>query len=418
MEEQLYIHNFGGLKDVTIPLNERFTLFIGPQASGKSIIAKLFYFFKGIFVLSNIFKEHEIPDIDNYKEKVKQRFIKIFPSEFWPEDYFTIEYKIQDWIYVISGNGENIDIEFPKLIIDAINVYNKTYIALNIQKEQNINDSSAAIYSFNDPIKLKSQKVYDEFLAKEGIETAMQFFIVAGRSFFAEVIDNIFPIMRDGYILDPVMTDFGVAYYNAKKLNLKVGDKDKKFEKLLGQVLKGKFIKDGDKEYLLHDDNRKVEIAYASSGQQEALPLAVMMRFLKDFRNGESASRKTIYIEEPEAHLFPLSQKAMIELIAYVANSTKYKTQVVLTTHSPYVMTSFNNLIQASDALNEGADAAKVESIVTKDEIIYYKDVSAYSLSNGKCVNLMDEEMQLISPTTLDEVSEQIADEFGKLVDL
>ncbi len=45
--EKLLIHNFAGLKEVTIEVSP-ITGFIGPQASGKSVIAKLLYFFREI----------------------------------------------------------------------------------------------------------------------------------------------------------------------------------------------------------------------------------------------------------------------------------------------------------------------------------------------------------------------------------
>ena len=42
--QRLKIHNFGPIRDSQIQLN-KFMLFIGPQASGKSTIAKLIYYF-------------------------------------------------------------------------------------------------------------------------------------------------------------------------------------------------------------------------------------------------------------------------------------------------------------------------------------------------------------------------------------
>lgn len=49
-------------------------------------------------------------------------------------------------------------------------------------------------------------------------------------------------------------------------------------------------------------------------------------------------------IEEPESHLFPESQKYITELIALVNNCGH---SIVLTTHSPYVLGTLNNLLYA-----------------------------------------------------------------------
>jgi predicted ATPase len=44
---RIKIQNFGPLKNVDLEIKD-LLLFIGPQASGKSTIAKLIYFFKSI----------------------------------------------------------------------------------------------------------------------------------------------------------------------------------------------------------------------------------------------------------------------------------------------------------------------------------------------------------------------------------
>mgnify|MGYP006206212493 CR=1 FL=1 len=48
-------------------------------------------------------------------------------------------------------------------------------------------------------------------------------------------------------------------------------------------------------------------------------------------------------IEEPEAHLFPVAQKHLIELLAIMVNRNE-DNQLIITTHSPYILSSFNNL--------------------------------------------------------------------------
>ena len=53
----------------------------------------------------------------------------------------------------------------------------------------------------------------------------------------------------------------------------------------------------------------------------------------------------TIYIEEPEAHLFPTAQKRIVQLLARTFNNTNSNFQIIVTTHSPYILSSFNNLI-------------------------------------------------------------------------
>jgi predicted ATPase len=58
------------------------------------------------------------------------------------------------------------------------------------------------------------------------------------------------------------------------------------------------------------------------------LPLAIILGSLPLFRNSYGY---TIYIEEPEAHLFPSAQKRIVELIAVIYKSIP-SVQFVITT--------------------------------------------------------------------------------------
>ena len=53
-----------------------------------------------------------------------------------------------------------------------------------------------------------------------------------------------------------------------------------------------------------------------------------------------------IILEEPEAHLYPDSQKYMAEALATFAH---VGSQVIVTTHSPYILGEFNNLLYAAE---------------------------------------------------------------------
>ncbi|WP_029033397.1 ATP-binding protein [Salinimicrobium terrae] len=70
--------------------------------------------------------------------------------------------------------------------------------------------------------------------------------------------------------------------------------------------MNGTYLREKEKDFILHKDNRKVNLSNASSGQQETLPLVTVLKVLNysSFFNGGA----TLYIEEPEAHLFPTAQ--------------------------------------------------------------------------------------------------------------
>ena len=101
-------------------------------------------------------------------------------------------------------------------------------------------------------------------------------------------------------------------------------------------------------------------ITYGPSAQQELLPLAIALEVLENA--SFSFHSISIYIEEPEAHLFPEAQRQTSYKIAKVLNKlvnqqgSRLDVRVFLSTHSPYVMSAFNNLLQAGKIANESQE--------------------------------------------------------------
>lgn len=124
-------------------------------------------------------------------------------------------------------------------------------------------------------------------------------------------------------------------------------------------------------------------------------------------------------IEEPEAHLFPAAQKKIVELLGLVFNNARSPLQLIITTHSPYVLTSLNNLIQASIISKNSAKSKElVNKIIPKEIIIENSFLNAYAFKEGKAESIIDNETGLIYSEYLDLVSEEIAVQFDQLLDV
>jgi hypothetical protein len=105
-------------------------------------------------------------------------------------------------------------------------------------------------------------------------------------------------------------------------------------------------------------------------------------------------------------------------MIATAYNLSNGMSQMFITTHSPYILTSFNNLLQAGELLEKGVSKGKLFKIVPEFEVLKPRELNAYAFADGDVKSLIDEETGLISADLLDQVSEEIAIEFDELLSL
>jgi ABC-type multidrug transport system ATPase subunit len=121
-----------------------------------------------------------------------------------------------------------------------------------------------------------------------------------------------------------------------------------------------------------------------------------------------------LVIEEPEAHLFPVAQKQMIDLIALLANQAA--NQIILTTHSPYILSSFNNLLYAHQLGLQKSE--QVEEIVNHNLWIDPHRLNAFIVEQGTTRSILDSEMGLIESAEIDRASEIIVNTFNQLFEI
>lgn len=112
--------------------------------------------------------------------------------------------------------------------------------------------------------------------------------------------------------------------------------------------------------------------------------------------------RLSAIIEEPEQNLFLLAQKELVEFL--VRETNEGDGSLLLTTHSPYVLSVLNNLIFAG----EHSRKKGINEIISKSLQIRYKEISAYYFSDGSCSSIMDADMRCINPENIDSCSVDI----------
>jgi predicted ATP-dependent endonuclease of OLD family len=245
----------------------------------------------------------------------------------------------------------------------------------------------------NTPFSEKSTK---------NIKSHFEFFV---RDFF-ERIDTIKTEILYGKTLEEVIATFAL-------LENRDYSKAKAFHQKIKQILKADYQVDAYGERLVSAQFAKsIKLDFASSGQQEVIWILLQL-FVLILENRPSF----IVIEEPEAHLYPSAQVEIMNLIALFLNAHP-DNQVIVTTHSPYMLTAANNLLFAHRVANKvGKEAAIAEAIGT-ESWINPNSFGAYYLSDNDIIDIFNKETGVIAESELDDASENIMSVFDNLMNI
>ena len=92
--------------------------------------------------------------------------------------------------------------------------------------------------------------------------------------------------------------------------------------------------------------------------------------------------------------MYPETQREMVKLIALLANKTG--SRIILTTHSPYLLSAINNLLYAAKIglKAESSTHDKIVARIPEDQWLSTESVSAYFVEKGGIDNIIDQELQ------------------------
>jgi predicted ATPase len=399
MTERLIVKNFLCLKDIDIEVKD-FLILIGPQAAGKSLCAKLLYFFRTIFEEITLYHmKSTIAEPPGMYTILSDKFESFFPKSYWAEQVFYIEYQRNQQIFfeIKKEKKQNIDMYVNQKVQAAASKVTQSFRTV-IEPDDNPEKAEKLLEILSDKyVKANASK---------------NIFIPAGRSFFSLLQKNIFRFLQTNNNIDTFLVEFGIFYEEIRQTEC---DIPAEAQALIHSILKGDYLY---AENLLLTDGGKVALELLSSGQQEALPLALVFARILSLRL-ESYDFTNVYVEEPEAHLFPDAQEKISRLISFLRYNAAQEVTFFITTHSPYILAAFNNLIKAGNLVkqNPGLKDALCKE-VPESMHINIERFSAYSLKDGRVENIIDRETNLISADVIDGVSESIMETFNALLDL
>lgn len=417
--ESLTIKDFLIIKYAEIEI-KKINVIIGEQSTGKSIIAKLVFLFETFLFLKIKFYAFNAEDQKAIRRMVLQDFEQLFPRYAWKDQSFKISYTFKNTTFTIERHKESSD-GYYKLTFTYSENFKQLYNRIIRQIRRLYGDDSLKSQEINSKALEyieNNLSASDLFKDREGFIPAEIFFIPASRTLFVKYFtNNIFTFLANNFDLDPLIINFGSNYENAQRLYRIINefqDQENDQRRLYDQIklitekiLSGSYGREKDQDWLYHADGRKINLIDASSGQQEALPMLLILLVFPFFATHES---NQFFIEEPETHLFPSAQRDMVELftLLYANKNCRF----FLTTHSPYILTALNNKIMAANV-----EPVKAEKSLGYKNTIQFQDVSAYTISNGQTQSILDTEVNLIGINNLDAVSDELSQEFEEILE-
>lgn len=399
----------------------RFNVLIGPQASGKSVLSKLAYFF--VELLSDQYEPMLAQkSFEHFSEEIKTRFAEWFPVPAWGKKKFSIQFEIGGFKMKLmrttydGSTKDNLRFSASPLVKEH---YKQTVELAKVFRQKSSRRSRAPYsdYELNWEIQLAATKLLQTNLGDDFV--FHQTFVPAGRSFFT-TLGRAFMAFDQGRALDPITVRFGRLYssFHEESRFFNRGVRTIRVDEELAAILGGTITWEGERPCVLSEDGRTVPFSALSSGQQELLPLIIAIGSFPRFASTKSDPRPhMLYIEEPEAHLFPSAQSRLLQgLAALVSGNSR---RLVITTHSPYVLAKVNNLMKAG-ALEQSLGPekqSKLNAVVPKAFRIARGTARAYAIVDGTLVNILDSD-GLIAADYLDSISNEIGAEFSSLLGL
>ncbi|MGZ0087294.1 AAA family ATPase [Caldibacillus thermoamylovorans] len=420
---RIRIEHFGPVKLFDEEITD-VTVLIGPQASGKSTISKLIFFFQSIpdewvnYLLSVRQTEENNPFFE-FNKRLRRKFVGYFgTTKHMKPFHIRYEYDVEKFVRLDLKDGY-VQIHFSDPLKREIQENFKHVVQMKkeMQYEEQQLDDFWNVSSW----KVRQQNVLEKVkaaIAEVFGDSKTPIFIPAGRSLVATLSDQLqdinpqqLDVLTEQFIerINLLKKMFSHSFEEIIEDRKKFSTEKIDFEairlaiKMIEGVMKGKYMFSDYGERIFFNEREYTKLKFSSSGQQEVVWILLLI-----FTIILERQRVFMVIEEPEAHLYPNAQKEMVALFALLLNVTN--STLVITTHSPYILSAFNIYLYAAKIGNKLDQRA--HPIVDRKLRLSPERVKAYMLeSEGgrfRYRSIIDSELQFIQAEAIDEASSAI----------
>jgi hypothetical protein len=416
--QSISIRNLGPIKEFDSEIKD-LTLLIGGQGTGKSTIAKAVYFFRSIkevvsSELDGLLKEPQVPFS---WERLQTRLAGIL-YELYGVGYFSNATVMcfrygESMEIAVSSADDSMQIGFCEpLRQQIVQLADRMRVAKGEMFDDVEGEGTQPVVTLTHILTEKSHALQGMF----GM-LARPWYVLGGRSAYVTHESRLEYLQRDhrDFLHDQYVSDIEEVrrflYRRQRPHNHSETDPTEMLvNRLCRDILQGEVKRVIDRDRFFFSETQSLDIAQISSGQQEVLWLVNLLYMLVMEKNAGGF----LVIEEPESYLRPEGQFLLCKLIALVLNVGAC--QVMINTHSPYVIAAFNNMLLAARV---GSQKPELVRMALPEAFWISQDrVCAGQLVEGHVEDILDLELDMIALEKLDAVSTMINEEFDGLYQL
>ncbi len=400
---RLVVKDFGAIKASEIEI-KKYNFFIGHTSSGKSTIAKLLAIFN-----NSVFWAIKEGDFKSFLKLLDKYNINF---EFTPTT--VIQYSNEKYSWEIGLNKFQSNYKDADLMEIASTSEAYDFVQKFIEKKEGESGLKPLIDALKGSMQNSKIKKEDSFfpdlikplLMSVIYEECTPVYIPAERLLISTFSNSIFTLLQAGASIPDCIKDFGSLYEKARAQYKNID-----IDILNIQV---RFSSSGDTVCLM-DENKELNVSQTSSGIQSIIPLwTVFNQYV------ERKKKQMLVIEEPELNLFPSTQYRLVDWI--MKKMRKSNGSIVVTTHSPYVLSTVDNLILAQEILKRRKStsvARKIKELIPSMALIDINEVSSYFFhSDGTVKDICNRDLESLGAEYIDEASNELGHVFDELCNI